>query len=176
MHQVGPSARLAAFAAALTFEDIPLAVRRRTEDLLLDWIGSTLAGKGARPVETLCRTLESMGPDDGACDILIHRRGSSPMIAAACNAAASHFAEQDDVHNGSVFHPAAVVFPAALAIAQAKGRSGQELMVAAVAGYEVGIRVGRVPWAIALQNLSHNRHGWNHCRSRGCGSASPLVE
>ena len=64
------------------------------------------------------------------------------MIAAACNAAASHFAEQDDVHNGSVFHPAAVVFPAALAIAQAKGRSGQELMVAAVAGYEVGIRVG----------------------------------
>ncbi|HKW82283.1 MAG TPA: MmgE/PrpD family protein, partial [Burkholderiaceae bacterium] len=56
--------------------------------------------------------------------------------------ATSHFAEQDDVHNGSVFHPAAVVFPAALATAQALGRSGRELLAASVAGYEVGIRVG----------------------------------
>jgi 2-methylcitrate dehydratase PrpD/SAM-dependent methyltransferase len=58
------------------------------------------------------------------------------------NAAASHFAEQDDVHNGSVFHPGAVVFPPALAVAQALGASGRELLTAAVAGYEVGIRVG----------------------------------
>jgi 2-methylcitrate dehydratase PrpD len=58
------------------------------------------------------------------------------------NAASSHFAEQDDVHNGSVFHPGAVVFPPALAVAQALGRSGRDLVAAAVAGYEVGIRVG----------------------------------
>jgi 2-methylcitrate dehydratase PrpD len=58
------------------------------------------------------------------------------------NAAASHFAEQDDVHNGSVFHPATVVFPAALAAAQALGASGRQLLAASVAGYEVGIRVG----------------------------------
>ncbi len=58
------------------------------------------------------------------------------------NAAASHVAEQDDVHNGSVFHPATVVFPVALAWAQALGASGRQLLTAAVAGYEVGIRVG----------------------------------
>jgi 2-methylcitrate dehydratase PrpD len=58
------------------------------------------------------------------------------------NAAASHVAEQDDVHNGSVFHPGSVVFPPALGIAQATGRSGRRLLTAAVAGYEVGIRVG----------------------------------
>jgi 2-methylcitrate dehydratase PrpD len=46
------------------------------------------------------------------------------------------------VHNGSVFHPAAVVFPAALAIAQEIGASGREFLAAVVAGYEVGIRVG----------------------------------
>ena len=38
--------------------------------------------------------------------------------------------------------PAAVVFPPALAVAQALGRSGRDLLTAAVAGYEVGIRVG----------------------------------
>jgi 2-methylcitrate dehydratase PrpD len=63
-------------------------------------------------------------------------------MAAVANAAASHFAEQDDVHNGSVFHPATVVFPPALAVAQALRKSGKELLAACVAGYEVGIRVG----------------------------------
>ena len=75
-------------------------------------------------------------------EVLISRRQTSPLFAAMVNAAASHFAEQDDVHNGSVFHPGAVVFPPALAVAQARGLSGRDLLTAAVAGYEVGIRVG----------------------------------
>jgi 2-methylcitrate dehydratase PrpD len=137
-----PEQALAEFAAGLRIQAIPASVLRRTEELLLDWLGSALAGKGARPVEAIARFFESMGPPDGPSEILIHRRRSSPLVAAAVNAAASHFAEQDDVHNGSVFHPAAVVFPAALAAAQALGRSGAELLAAAVAGYEVGIRAG----------------------------------
>jgi hypothetical protein len=83
-----------------------------------------------------------MGPQSGASEVIIQRTSSSPYLAAMANAAASHMAEQDDVHNGSVFHPATVVFPAALAVAQAIGASGQQLLTAAVAGYEVGIRVG----------------------------------
>jgi 2-methylcitrate dehydratase PrpD len=137
-----PTQTLADFAATLTFDAIPAPVLRRIEDLLLDWFGSTLAGKGARAVEIMAAFVESMGPQDGPSEILVHRRGSSPLLAAMANAAASHVAEQDDVHNGSVFHPACVVFPAALATAQALGRSGQELLTACVAGYEVGIRVG----------------------------------
>ena len=137
-----PGQALAHFAATLRFEDIPAPVLRRAEDLFLDWLGSALAGKGARPVESIARFMESMGPSEGPSEILIHRRGSSPLVAAAINAAASHFAEQDDVHNGSVFHPAAVVFPPALAVAQALGLGGRELLRASVVGYEVGIRVG----------------------------------
>ncbi len=142
MSEPHPSRTLAEFAAMLKYESIPAPVARRAEDLFLDWFASALAGKGARPVETIARFAEAMGPADGPSEILIHRRGSSPMAAATANAAASHFAEQDDVHNGSVFHPAAVVFPPALAVAQALGRSGRDLLLAAIAGYEVGIRVG----------------------------------
>lgn len=137
-----PGRALARFAATLRFEDVPGAVVRRTEELFLDWFGSALAGKGARPVESIARFMHAMGPSDGPSEILIDRRRSSPLVAATINAAASHFAEQDDVHNGSVFHPATVVFPPALAVAQALGRSGRELLTAAVAGYETGIRVG----------------------------------
>ena len=142
MNDTDPTQALADFAAGLRFDAIPADVIRRTEDLFLDWFGSALAGKGARPVESIARFIETMGPGGGPSEILIHRRGSSPLVAAIANAAASHFAEQDDVHNGSVFHPATVVFPPALAVAQALRKSGRELLTACVAGYEVGIRVG----------------------------------
>ncbi len=141
-----PSATLAAFAAELRFEQIPAPVLRRAEDLLLDWLGSSLAGRNSRAVQSIAKFAATMGPIDlqgpGSAEILISRRRSTPLFAAMVNAAASHVAEQDDVHNGSVFHPAAVVFPPALAVAQAIGASGRELLTAAVAGYEVGIRIG----------------------------------
>ncbi|MCF7770355.1 MAG: MmgE/PrpD family protein [Achromobacter sp.] len=137
-----PSATLAAFAANLRFEDIPAPVLRRAEDLLLDCLASILAGAASRPVLAIDRYAALMGPADGPSEILINRRRTSPVFAAMVNAAAAHVVEQDDVHNGSVFHPAAVVFPPVLAVAQALGRCGRDALVAAVAGYEVGIRVG----------------------------------
>ena len=76
---------------------------------MLDWIGSALAGKGARPVER-SRFPAAMGPASGGREVLISSPRHQSAVAAAVNAAASHLAEQDDVHNGSVFHPAAVVF------------------------------------------------------------------
>jgi 2-methylcitrate dehydratase PrpD len=117
----------------------------RAEDFLVDWFGSAVAGKGSRPVEIIAQFAQNMGGFEahpGPSEVLVTRKSSSPFLAAMANAAASHVAEQDDVHNGSVFHPATVVFPPALACAQAIGASGEDLLVAAVTGYEVGIRVG----------------------------------
>lgn len=137
-----PNAELARFAAELKFEDIPAPVLRRAEDLLVDWFASAVAGHGTRAVGSMARFAVQMGPGDGPSEIIVNRRGSSPYLAAMANAAASHVVEQDDVHNASVFHPATVVFPPALAMAQSLGASGKALITAAVAGYEVGIRVG----------------------------------
>jgi len=134
---------LSAFAANLRFADIPESVSRRTEDLFLDWFGSALAGKGARPVEAIeCFANQMAGGATGRSEVLIKRRFTTPLFAAMVNAAASHCVEQDDVHCGAVFHPATVVFPPALAVAQEIGASGRSLLAASVAGYEVGIRVG----------------------------------
>ncbi|KAB1442546.1 MmgE/PrpD family protein [Bordetella bronchiseptica] len=137
-----PSARLAEFTAGLRYEDIPPAVLRRAEDLFLDSLASILAGAGAPPVQAIARYAAAMGPADGPSQNLVTRTGTTPLFAAMVNAAACHVVEQDDVHNGAVFHPAAVVFPPALAVAQALGRSGRDLLTAAVAGYEAGIRIG----------------------------------
>lgn len=140
-----PGLTLATFASQLRFDAIPVDVVARTINLYVDWLGSALAGKGARPVETIAAFARRAGGSPsgpGTADVLIDRTRATPYFAAMTNGAASHFAEQDDVHNGSVFHPATVVFPVALALAQARGASGRAFIEAAVAGYEVGIRVG----------------------------------
>ncbi len=136
------TAQLAAFAAALRYDDLPEPVLRKIEDLLVDWFGSAVAGRNARAVESQTRFAHAMGPADGPSEVIIHGTRNSPYLAAMANPAASHVAEQDDVHNGSVFHPATVVFPPAVAVAQALGASGAQLLTACVVGYEVGIRVG----------------------------------
>lgn len=139
----GPTEELANFLADLRFDDLPEEVVLRTEDLFLDWVASALAGKNARPVRILEQFAEHMGPSCGPSEILTTRRASSPFFAALINGAASHVVEQDDVHNGAVFHPGTVVFPAVLAAAQDSGATGRAVIVASVVGYEAGIRIGR---------------------------------
>ncbi|NMG42516.1 MmgE/PrpD family protein [Aromatoleum toluvorans] len=141
-HPTNPGAALAEFAAGLRVEDLPPTVVARTEELFLDWAASALAAKGLHPVPQFEAFAAAMGPADGKAEILVSRARTSAYFAAWVNAASSHLVEQDDLHNSSVLHPATVVFPAALAAAQDVGASGAELIAAAVAGYEAGIRIG----------------------------------
>ncbi|OLU25914.1 MmgE/PrpD family protein [Pseudomonas sp. PA27(2017)] len=133
---------LASFLAELRYDDLPDYVLDRTEDLFLDWLGSALASEGARPIPLFEAYAQKMGPADGPARILVNGRGTSAYFAALVNGASSHLVEQDDLHNSSVLHPATVVFPAALAAAQDLGKSGRELLLASVTGYEAGIRIG----------------------------------
>lgn len=133
---------LATFLADLQYDQIPGSVLARTEDLFLDWIGSALASQGAHPIALFERYAERMGPTCGSARILVNGRSTSPYFAALVNGAASHLVEQDDLHNSSVLHPATVVFSAVLAAAQDLNKSGRDLLLASVAGYEAGIRIG----------------------------------
>lgn len=137
-----PTVALSECLAAVRYEDLPPAVIARTVDLFLDWFACALAGKDARPVRILEDVAAAMGPASGPSEIITSRRSTSPLFAALVNGAASHVVEQDDLHRISVLHPGTVVFPAVLAAAQETGASGRELIAAAVAGYEAGIRVG----------------------------------
>ena len=138
--------RLAEFIVGLKLADVPLPVIDTAKRLFIDWLGSALAGRDSRQVSIFEAYAAAMGPTGvnraGDSEILVSRKSSSPYFAALINAAASHVVEQDDVHNGSVFHPGTVIFPPVLAAAQAERSSGTELLLAVIAGYEAGIRIG----------------------------------
>ncbi|OPB30961.1 MmgE/PrpD family protein [Pseudomonas fluorescens] len=133
---------LCRFLAELTYAQLPEHVLARTEELYLDWLASALASQGAHPIPLFERYAQKMGPSSGSAQVIVNGTGTSAYFAALVNAASSHLVEQDDLHNSSVLHPATVVFPAALAAAQDLGKSGRELLLASVAGYEAGIRIG----------------------------------
>lgn len=137
-----PTRQLCEFLARFTLADVPAEVVERTKDLFLDWIASAIAGKDAPAVRKLQEFVAAMGPQQGPAEVLVDRRRTSPYFAALINGASSHVVEQDDVHNSSVLHPAAVVFPAVIAAAQTEGKSGADVLLASIAGYEAGIRIG----------------------------------
>ena len=139
---IDPTRTLCEFLSAFGWSDVPPAVVEGTKELFLDWFASALAGKDSRPVRALQAFAKQAGPSTGPSEVLPGRGSTSPFFAALVNAASSHVVEQDDVHNGAVFHPGTVVFPAVLALAQAEKKSGKDFLLAAIAGYETGIRVG----------------------------------
>ncbi len=139
-----PTAELLSFLHGLRFEDLPAALVARTEELFVDWVGSALAGSQAESVRALYKFACEMGPTEGPCALIGIKNTTTPYFAALINAAASHVVEQDDLHNRSVLHPGTVVFPAALAAAQASGAKGPAFITAVTAGYEVGARVGEM--------------------------------
>ncbi len=108
---------------------------------LLDWIAVGLAGRD----EPVARITRDMVLDEGgtAQASLFGSDTRVPARAAAlANGAASHALDYDDTHFAHIGHPSVAVFPAALAVAQARGASGADFLHAALLGIEASIRVG----------------------------------
>jgi 2-methylcitrate dehydratase PrpD len=133
--------QIAAFLAATRLEMIPDNVLDAARIYVLDWLGSSLAGTQSAQGQMLRRYAEQQPAADATVFGL--DAGRSPAVAALHNGATSHVLEMDDLDRASVTHPGCVVIPAALALAEARGSSGKELLAAVALGYEVAIRVGQ---------------------------------
>ena len=69
--------------------------------------------------------------------------------------------ELDDVHRDGVLHVGAVTLPALFAVAEShRDLTGRELLVAALAGYEIGPRVGN------CMGQEHIGQGWHSGATR----------
>ncbi|KAL1891982.1 hypothetical protein Sste5346_007326 [Sporothrix stenoceras] len=134
--------KLAAWSAGLRYDDLPPVVVQKTKDFFLDWYACAIGGRHHAAVQAIDTFAKEMGPTSGSAELLHRPGGTSAAFAALVNGGASHVVEQDDLHNSSMVHPATVVFPAALAVAQATGANGKDLITASVAGYDVACRIG----------------------------------
>lgn len=67
----------------------------------------------------------------------------APADAAFANAVAGHGLVREDMHAASVAHLGVVVWPTVLALAERHPVSGEQVLAAAIVGYETGARIGR---------------------------------
>jgi 2-methylcitrate dehydratase PrpD len=137
----GPVAVLAGAVATTSWEDSPAAVRDRVVDLVADCVAVSALGSG-RP--ELVRLVEAHGATpEGAATVAGSARGWPSTTAAFLNACAAAADQLQDGHRLARGHPASHVVPAVLALAEERDLDGAEVLSAALAGYEAGVRIGR---------------------------------
>ncbi|HYC81755.1 MAG TPA: MmgE/PrpD family protein, partial [Solirubrobacterales bacterium] len=133
--------RLAAWASALRLEDVPAPVVTAAKLHLLDAFGTGLAALELGAIAAPAAVAGQLGGEPEATALGVGRPvGAAP--AALANGAWIHALDFDDTHEATLVHSSAVVAPAMLAVGEAVGAGGEELLAAALAGYEVGARVG----------------------------------
>jgi len=136
--------RLAEYAAALRYPDLPAEVVQQAKECIIDTVAAGICGSALPWSRIVVEYAERTGPG-GNCRILGQTGPAVQAPAAAlANGALAHAFELDSLTRpGAGAHPGATVLPPALAIAQERGADGRSLIAAFVAGNEVMIRIGR---------------------------------
>ena len=139
----GPTGRLATWIADLTLDQVPQNVVERAKHLLLDGLGCALVGAQlpwSRVATNAVLGLESPG------DTVVIGTGhtTSAPAAAVLNGTFIQGFELDDFHPLAPLHSCSLLIPALLSTASARPETttGAEFLLAAIAGFEVGPRVG----------------------------------
>lgn len=133
---------LAAWAAALRYEDIPSAARERARQCIVDTTGAALFGARLPWSRIVAGHARDCG-GSGASRVIGTPFSVAPPAAALANGVAAHAFELDGLRKPSAgVHPGAILLPSALAVAEHRGADGRALLTAFVAGAEVMFRIG----------------------------------
>ncbi len=156
---------IAQFISQLRYEDIPDEVIGRIKLLILDSLGCALYGSDLQWSRILRATLGKLDVTK-ACRVWGTSELLSAPHAALVNGTLIQSFELDDVHRQGVLHVGAVTLPPLLAVTEFRpGLSGRDFLTAAVAGYEIGPRVGK------CMGPQHIGQGWHSGATVGMFSA-----
>jgi aconitate decarboxylase len=158
--------RIAEFVSQSRYDEIPVAVRERLKLLILDSIGCAIYGAKLEWCRILRETLEHSDKTRDASIWGTDRKLSS-VHAALVNGTQVQGFELDDVHREGILHVGAVTLPALIAVAETHARlSGKDFIAAALAGYEIGPRVG------LCMGPQHIGQGWHSGATVGVFAAA----
>ena len=158
--------RIAEFVSQLRYDQIPTAVRERLKLLILDTFGCAIYGAQLQWCGILRQTLEQLDKTRDASIWGTNRKLSSAHAALVNGTQVQGF-ELDDVHRQGVLHVGAVTLPPLIAVAETHALlSGEDFITAALAGYEIGPRVG------LCMGPQHIGQGWHSGATVGVFAAA----
>jgi 2-methylcitrate dehydratase PrpD len=134
------SSDLTAWALGLRREDVPDDVATAARRHLLDGLGTAIAAARRNAAEPALSVAAGLGGPPEATLLGRGVRISAPAAALATGTLV-HALDFDDTHAGGLVHATAVVLPAVLAVGEEVGATGEEALLAAVAGFETVCRI-----------------------------------
>jgi len=157
---------MATFVSGLRYEQIPKEVIDRIKLLMLDSFGCAIYSVDLEWSRILMRTLQQVDSST-SCGVWGTSLRLSAPHAALVNGTLVHGFELDDIHRLGVMHVGAVTLPSLLAVTEIRpGMSGRDFLTAAVAGYEIGPRVGK------CMGEEHIGQGWHSAATVGVFSSA----
>jgi len=152
----GVTGQLCAWLADFTLDAAPAEARARAKDLILDGLGCALVG-AKLPWSRIAVEAATRFEGSGPARLIGWGRTLPAPAAALLNGTFIQGFELDDFHPFGPLHSASVVLPALLAVVDLQGGvSGADFLRAALAGFEVGPRVG-----MALHGAQMLSRGWH---------------
>jgi 2-methylcitrate dehydratase PrpD len=161
--------KLAKFLSELSNDKLPKEVIRAATNCIVDIVGVSLGAAQDRQIQNALREMLVFYDGKGVSTLWGQGRKATPQIAMFFNGMMAHTLELDDVHAASKTHIGTVVVPAAWAMAEALGSSGEQLLTAVICGYETASRVG-----MALGASAHRNRGWHATATAGVFGAAAV--
>jgi 2-methylcitrate dehydratase PrpD len=134
------TARLARYMVAARSTPLPAAVMIECKNHIMDTFGAMVSGARLRPGIAAVKYVQSLGGTEEASVIGASFR-TTAINAALANAMCAHADETDDFEPFTKAHPGSSSVPAALAMAEKMGSSGEEFIRAVALGYDMGCRL-----------------------------------
>jgi len=131
----------ASFVTGLEFGKLPADVVVRIRQSLLDSLGAAVLGSRTKACRMLLSYLQEQGANPNAT-VVVHGTRTSSVNAAMVNSAFAHSTELWEFFDRAAMPPNIFIPATALALAERTGASGQEVITAMTAGYEIAIRAG----------------------------------
>jgi 2-methylcitrate dehydratase PrpD len=156
---------LARFASRLAFDGLDKELVARFKKYLLDAIGCGLHGASQPWARIVNGYVREQGGKEESTLWLQRFRGPSANVALGLGVMIHGF-DFDDYHNAKI-HPGAPVISAAIAVGEAIGASGRDILTALVAGYETMIRV-----SLATGPNASRLKGWHLTGTTGTFGAA----
>lgn len=158
---------IAGWASRLRLDDVPAEAQAVVRRAFLDTIGVSLSGSRLDSARIVADLLAGQGSLGGSCSVIGRGRKAVALDAAVANGTAAHAELYDDNNKPMISHPSAPLVSALLPLAQARGLAGRDVLLAYVAGFEIGVALGR------RLNPGLYQAGWHVTRVLGVlGAAS----
>lgn len=137
--------RLSEYVTTALTKDVPESVVRKGSHHVLDSLAAIVSGSQL-PAGRAGAAWSAKNPGREEATVVGAGHRTSARHAALANAMSAHADETDDSHEPSRTHPGCGIVPAALAIAEREGRTGEDLLRAVILGYDVAGRMNPALW------------------------------